>query len=103
MRVAEQPKRLIDSDGEPITEFEPGGSRYETIAIKESEGELLVRASDQISEETVEFSVSLRSEMYRGVTVEDADRRRDVPDDILDALHLVGFTAVDLNTKQYDG
>ncbi len=102
MRVEHPPERFIDdSDGAPIEQILPDGSRFDKIDVKRTDDKIEVRAHDEGADHTVEITASINEELYRGVTIDGPQRPRDVDEDIRDVLHLVGYTAVDDGTKAY--
>lgn len=102
MRVTAPPDRFIDEqDGQPIKQLEPEGSRYEQIAIKRLDDGVEIRAKEVGVEEPITLQATLNDQMFRGVTLDDDTRRRDLDDDLLDALHLVGYCLIDESTRGY--
>jgi hypothetical protein len=101
MIVQHPPDRLIDqSDGSPIESIKPTGSRFERIDIKRRNDTIVVRAKEGGTDNVVEFEMELIEQLFRGVDVK-GKRRRDVDDDIQDALQLVGYSIVDRDTQAY--
>lgn len=101
MQVNTPPQRFVDeSDGQPIEEIEPAGSRFGTIAVKRLDDGIEVRAIERGTEQVHEFHAQLTEQLYRGVSV-DGIPRRDIDEDILDTLQLLGYTAVDDEIKTY--
>lgn len=102
MHLSQPPDRLIDrDDGQPIEQLSPQGSRYDTIAIKRGDNGVEVRAKEAGTDEVVEIETDLSDQMYRGVTTSDGTRRRDIDDDILDALHQAGYAIIDPSVQRY--
>lgn len=102
MKVTNPPQKLIDeSDGQPVEEINPDGSRFEKIAVKELDDGVEVRARERGTDEVTAFVAESTDELYGGVSVEGTDRRRDIDDDVQDALQLVGYTLVDESVKAY--
>jgi len=99
----ESPTRSIDSDGNPIEEIEVLRSRFDRIAIKRTDGGVEVRAHDESVDAVVEFEAALTDERYKGVSIVGPQRRRDVDDDLQDALHAVGYALVDTDVRNFDG
>lgn len=101
MIVQHPPDRLIDeSDGSPIESIQPTGSRFERIDIKRRDDTVIVRAQEGGTDTVIEFEAELIEQLFRGVDVK-GKRRRDVDDDIQDALQLVGYSIVDRDTRAY--
>ncbi|MDB9247502.1 hypothetical protein PN419_00575 [Halorubrum ezzemoulense] len=101
MNVTEPPSRFVDeSDGQPIEEVNPVGSRYETVAVKRLDDGIEIRAIEHGTEEVNEYQASLTEQLFQGVSI-DGKGRRNIDDDIQDILHLLGFTLVDDSVKTY--
>ena len=102
MEVQSPPTRLVhEKDGNPIRSVEPVSSRYEKIAVKKLDGCIEIKALERGTEEITDFRVELTDELYRGVAIEEDPQRRALDDDLEDVLHLLGYTTVDTETKQY--
>lgn len=101
MYVTNPPARLIDEeDGHPIEQLTPHASRFGQIEIKKQNNALTIRAHDDSTNEILEFNGELTNQTLRGITIT-GGRRRDIDDDVLDALQLLGYTVIDPATQHY--
>ena len=103
MHIDDTPERLIDqTDGEPVERIYPKASRFEQIEVKAGENEVIVKAQEVGTEDITTVEFPMVQKLFRGVIPEDG-RRRDVDDDILDVLHLVGYCVNDRDStiKRY--
>lgn len=102
MQVKKPPTRFVDKkDGNPIEQFKPQGSRYEVIEIKRTDDGVHIKTQEAGTDKVDEFIASLTDQMYRGVSPDDGTRRRDIDDDVLDALHQAGYVTIDQSVKRY--
>jgi hypothetical protein len=102
MNVETHPERFLDkSDDRPIDEIIPSGSRFDTIAVKRLDDGVEVRAHDTTSDDVVTFTASITDQLFRGVSVDGPQRRRDIDDDLQDALALLGYAVSDPDIKDY--
>lgn len=100
MLVNQPPERFVDtSDDQPIESIRPEGSRYARIDIKRLDDGVHVKAQEHNGAVT-ELTADTTDQMYCGVDIS-GKRRRDIDDDIQDALQLLGYCVVDRNTRQY--
>lgn len=94
MEVSET-ERFLDQDGQPIEELTLEGSRFDAVAVKRLDEGIEVRAIDEEHEYVVEFETRLTETLFKGVQHPDnGPQRRDIDDDIQDAIHTVGYTLV---------
>lgn len=102
MEVKSKPQAFVDeSDDRPIREIEPVGSRFDAIAIKRLKDSIEVRARKHGTDNIIEFQAETIDQLYRGVSIQGDVSRRDLDDDLEDALQLLGYTAVDRDTRSY--
>lgn len=94
--------RFIDDSGNPVEEMDVAGSRFDRIAIKILDDGIHVRAHEEGTDEIIDFEASLTEQLFKGVQLPDeySRRRRDVDNDLLDALHSAGYTLVDTDTTE---
>jgi len=97
MHVEQPPEQLIDqSDGHPIERIRPSGSRYDIIAVKATDTEIVVKAHEGASDSTNSWRFPLQEKLLQAAGIDD-QRRRDIDDDIQDAVQLVGYTLSDID------
>jgi len=99
----EEPTRSIDDSGNPIEEMRVSGSRFDKIAIKRLDEGIEVRAHDEGRDAVIEFTANLAEELYKGVAIDGVERRRDIDDDLQDALHAVGYALIDPDVRDFGG
>ncbi len=102
MYVSEPPKRYVDEqDGQPIQQIRPASSMFDQVEVKGNGEALLVMARESATGNIVKMEAALSDKTLRGVFVESESRRRDVRDDLQDALELLGYTVLDQEVQQY--
>jgi len=93
MLVTQQ--RQLLHDGDPIEELTVEGSRFDRVSIRLTDDSVVVRArqvgTDTIVEERFE---KVPDKLFKPVT-HVTKARRDVDDDIQDALASIGYATVD--------
>lgn len=92
-------QRYLDSNGNPIEEYELSGSRYSTIGVKKLPDSVEIRAVDTAGNVT-ELQASLLKTALKGVELESEDRPRDVDEDLRSILQVQGFAFVDTEVAE---
>jgi len=83
------------ADGDPVEELTLDGSRFDRISIRLSDDEMTVRASEVGTDTVVEVEFEkVPNKLFKPVVPSDG-ARRDVSDDIQDALASIGYAPVD--------
>lgn len=102
MQVIDPPQRYIDKEtDDPIEQIKPQGSRFEKIEVQQSEDKLTIMALESADNEVHEYEAPIVEKMLRGVRVRGTPRRRDMAEDLQDALELLGYTVLDTQIQQY--
>lgn len=91
--IAEPPQRFLD-EGNPVEQLSLDHSRFDTVAVKNRDDVIVVRARERDGT-TTEFEMDKAGKLFKGVTPQDNNKRRDIDDDILDALFHAGFAVTD--------
>jgi hypothetical protein len=74
---------------------------FDQVEVKGNGEALLVMARESATGNIVKMEATLSNKTLRGVFVESESRRRDVRDDLQDALELLGYTVLDQEVQQY--
>jgi hypothetical protein len=95
MKIEEQHK-FVDDNGDWIDEIVLSNSRFDRMAIKRSKDDIVVRAKG--GDNTYQFDFGVAEVVLQGV-VPSGRRRRDIDDDIQDALLAAGFGVTDFGQE----
>jgi len=82
-------------NGDPIEELTVDGSRFDRISIRLGDDEIVVRARHVNGGEVVEQTFETVDDKLFKPVVPTSIGRRDVDDDLQDALGSIGYAAVD--------
>jgi len=88
-------KFVSEEEGRPISELTTSNSRFDRIGIKQVEDGIEIRARDSETDHVEVIEMELLEMTFQGLAAKDGTRRRDIPDDLQDALYAARYCLVD--------
>lgn len=101
MQLTNKPERFIDDSSNAVTRIIPENSRYDLIEIKQRPDSVEMRVREAGTGRVDNYQFEFTGKSYRGVKTADSRARRNIDDDVQDALHACGFTTIDDSVERW--